>query len=278
MAHRRDQSTRAIHRSGYRACFVSQWFLLFIKNTKPTKEDPVTLVQDRHYSHTRNLEVITFARENHVDIICLPPHSSHKTQPFVKAFMGPLKTFYCQEIGKWLRSHKERVTGEQYGNSYKWAATGEIAVNDFQVTGLFPCDKNIFRPYDFPLSSADKDAASVNHPALVKTRDQPSFSSDNFSPFTSAYALRSSDISPVPNLNLKPNPRGGTAQKITSWGNSERKPNRPLNPNKSVCIEYSSWSLKKTEKKDLPLSNSLWQSTFGHWPSCSFRRQFDGRR
>jgi hypothetical protein len=56
----------------------------------------------------------------------------------------------------------------------------------------------------------------VNQPALVKTSVQPSFSSANFSPFTSAEALRSSDISPVPSLNLKPNPRGGTANKITS--------------------------------------------------------------
>jgi len=56
----------------------------------------------------------------------------------------------------------------------------------------------------------------VNHPVLVKTSDQPSFSSANFSPFTSAEALRSSDISPVPSLNLKPNPHGGTAMKITS--------------------------------------------------------------
>jgi hypothetical protein len=56
----------------------------------------------------------------------------------------------------------------------------------------------------------------VNHPALAKTSDQTSFSSTNFSPFTSAEALQSSDISPVPSLNLKPNPRGGTAKKITS--------------------------------------------------------------
>jgi len=56
----------------------------------------------------------------------------------------------------------------------------------------------------------------VNHPALVKTSDQPSFSSANFSLFTSAEALQSSDISAVPSLNLKPNPRGGTAKKITS--------------------------------------------------------------
>jgi len=135
--------------------------------------------------------------------------------------MGSLKTFYYQEIEKWLHSHPGRVViiyqiGELFGNGYKRAAAGEIAANGFWATGLFPCDKNIFRPHDFPLSSGDKDAAPVNHPALVKTNDQPSFSSANFSPFTSAEALRSSDISPVRSLNLKPNPRGGTAKKITS--------------------------------------------------------------
>jgi hypothetical protein len=120
----------------------SQWFLHFIKYSLPTKEDPVVLVPDGHYSHTRNLEVITLARENKVDIICLPPHSSHKMQTLDKVFLGPLKTFYCQEIEKWFRSHPGRVVtvyqiGELFGNAYKRAATGEKVPNGFWVTGLF---------------------------------------------------------------------------------------------------------------------------------------------
>jgi hypothetical protein len=63
----------ACHPSGWiqSEIFVFQWFLHFIKHTQPTKEDPVILVLDGHYSHTRNLEVITSARENHI-IICPP--------------------------------------------------------------------------------------------------------------------------------------------------------------------------------------------------------------
>ena len=115
---------------------------------------------DGHYSHTRNLEVITLARENHIDIICLPPHSNHKMQPLDEACMGPLKTFCCKEIEKWLCSHPGRVITiyqivEPFGNADKRAATGEIAPNVFRATGLFPCDRNIFRPYDFPPSSED---------------------------------------------------------------------------------------------------------------------------
>jgi len=56
----------------------------------------------------------------------------------------------------------------------------------------------------------------VKHSTLVKTSDQPSFNSANFSSLTSAEAVRASDISPVPSLNLQPNPRGGTVKKITS--------------------------------------------------------------
>ena len=100
MAHRLDQFTRAVSQGWIQSEIISQWFLHFIKHTNLTKKDTVILVLDGHYSLTRNLEVITLARENHVDIICLPPRSTHKMQPLDKAFKGPLKTFYCQEIEK----------------------------------------------------------------------------------------------------------------------------------------------------------------------------------
>jgi hypothetical protein len=108
------------------------------------------------------------------------------------------------KIEKSLRSNPGRfVTVYQIGQlfgKYKQAATGAKAANGRRATGLSLCDMNIFRPHDFLLASGNKDAAAVNHPALVKTSDQPSFCS-NFSPFTSSDALRSSDISPVPSLN-----------------------------------------------------------------------------
>jgi len=107
----------------------------------------------------------------------------------------------------------------------------------FRATGLFPCDKNIFRLHDIPLASEDTKTAPVNQPVLVKTSEQPSFSSANFSPFTSAEAHRASDISAVTSLNLQPNPRGGTVKKITSSsyrnfvGKLRKiKSNRPLYP------------------------------------------------
>jgi hypothetical protein len=92
--------------------------------------------------------------------------------------MGPPKTFFCQEIEIWLRSNPGRfITIYQIGvlfGKFKQAATGATAANGCRATGLLPCDINIFRPHDFPLVSGNADVAPVNHPALVKTSDQPS--------------------------------------------------------------------------------------------------------
>jgi hypothetical protein len=87
-------------------------------------------------------------------------------------------------------------------NAYKETVTGVTAANGFRVTSPFPCDKNTFRPQDFPLASGKTDAAHVNHTARVKTSHQPTFSSSNFLPFTFVEVLQASEISRVPSLNL----------------------------------------------------------------------------
>jgi hypothetical protein len=97
----------------------------------------------------------------------------------------------------------------------------------------------------------------VNDPALVKTTNQPSFSSVNFSPFTSAETLGASDISDVPSWNLQPYTRGGTAKKITSSsykkfvGATQKKEITQATKiqNQSARAECSSWSFKKTEEE-----------------------------
>ena len=92
MAHHLDQPTRDIPRDGYRAGFSPSGFFIS-SNIRSRQKDPVIQVPHGHWSHTRNLEVINLARENHVDIICPPPHNSRKMRPLDKAFMGPLKIF-----------------------------------------------------------------------------------------------------------------------------------------------------------------------------------------
>ncbi|KAJ4425644.1 hypothetical protein ANN_27840 [Periplaneta americana] len=113
----------------------TEWFDHFLKKTNPTQESPVLLILDGHNSYSRNLHVIQRAREKCVTIVSIPPHTSHKTQPLDKSFMGTLKTYYSEYIRQWLH-HQNRPLGpydvaEIFGKAYLQCQTAFIASKRF---------------------------------------------------------------------------------------------------------------------------------------------------
>lgn len=131
-----------------------KWFEHFISTVRPSKEKPVLLILDGHYSHTRNLELIDRAREAGVSIVCLPPHSTDKLQPLDVAFMFPLKTRYAKAIEHWLASNPNRIVkklqvSSLFCEAYLRAATLETAVNGFRKTGIHPFNSDNFQEHDF---------------------------------------------------------------------------------------------------------------------------------
>jgi hypothetical protein len=63
----------------------------FIHFGKPSADDPVLLIVDVYYSHTKNIDVVEKTREHSVSIVSLPPHSTHKLQPLDVGFLKPQK-------------------------------------------------------------------------------------------------------------------------------------------------------------------------------------------
>ena len=115
------------------------------------------------------LEAITLAKENHITLLTIPPHTSHKLQPLDISFFGPLKIRYNRELDKWMVSNAgKRVTdyeiAELFGRAYEATASLEKAKNGFQKTGIFPYNPDIFTEEDF-------------QPSQVTEREQP-FSDD----------------------------------------------------------------------------------------------------
>jgi hypothetical protein len=69
--------------------------------TKSSASDRVLRIVDGHNNHTRNLHLIVKARECHVAIMSLSPHSTHKLQSLDKTCMAPLGHYYGKEIRRW---------------------------------------------------------------------------------------------------------------------------------------------------------------------------------
>lgn len=130
-----------------------QWIVHFKNFTKPTEDAPVLLILDNHSSH-RDLQVIQYCRHNHIDLLSLPPHASHKMQPLDIGFFGPLKSSYSRECDKWMINNPGKVITQMqvaslFNDAYAAVANIGKAQRSFQAAGICPYDPNKFTDDDF---------------------------------------------------------------------------------------------------------------------------------
>lgn len=144
-----------------------EWLNHFISAVKPKKQNPVLLLLDGHSTHTKNLPLIEKARDNGVIILSFPPHCTHRLQPLDVSVMGPMSTYYTQEVNAWLRNNPGRVVtqfqlAKLFGAAYCKAATIQNAVSGFIKTGIFPTNRNVFGEADFAPAETTEIPATVS--------------------------------------------------------------------------------------------------------------------
>lgn len=147
-----------------------KWLHHFQSFVKASHDDKVLLIVDGHASH-KSFEALNFAKENGIEIVCLPPHCTHRMQPLDVCFYGPLKTYFNQEISVWLRNHPGRVVtafqiGYLFNQAYGKTASVQNACNGFKSTGLWPVNPDIFPDHFFEPSE------TTNIP-MASTADNP---------------------------------------------------------------------------------------------------------
>lgn len=124
---------------------------------------------DNHESHV-SLEVISFAKENGIILLTIPPHTSHKLQPLDRTVFGPLKSFFNTACDNWMISHPGRTLtiyeiAECLGNAFPLAFTPRNIQNGFKTTGIWPYNKDIFTEDEY-LSSYVTDRELYLHIAM----------------------------------------------------------------------------------------------------------------
>lgn len=157
------------------------WFKKFAELSGASKESPVLLLLDGHHSHTKNIELIAFARDQGIILLCFPPHCTHRLQPLDVCFMKPLSTYYEAEVNTWLRSNPGRVVtqfqiAKLFGNAFIKSANMLTAMNGFKKTGIWPCDRNVFTDVDFA------PAETTNRPPPEEADEEPITNNANIDP------------------------------------------------------------------------------------------------
>jgi len=132
-----------------------KYMVHFVKYAKPTTESPVLLLLDNHHSHI-SLEVIEYAKNNHITMLSFPPHCSHELQPLDKSVYGPMKTYINQASDSWMREKNNaskamtiHLIPKLVAYALPKAMTPENIRAGFKATGIYPFDRNVFSEEKF---------------------------------------------------------------------------------------------------------------------------------
>jgi hypothetical protein len=101
------------------------------------------LVLDGHESHV-NAEFEAYCKDNNIITLCLPPHSSHITQPLDVGCFSILKLRYSAQIEHFIKARITHITKPEFflafHNAFLEAMTQENVLGGFRGAGLVPHD------------------------------------------------------------------------------------------------------------------------------------------
>ncbi|XP_047128678.1 uncharacterized protein LOC105849015 [Hydra vulgaris] len=158
----------------------------FVKFARPTADNKVLLIMDNHESHL-SLQSLEYAKENHVCMMTLLPHTSHKTQPLDRSVFGPMKTYFNAAANSWMLSNPGKaITIHEMASliqqAWEKSFTPTNIMSGFRMTGIWPYDRHVY--WD-----------NIFLPSVVTDRDVPQESYSEGSCEKSITTATPSDIS-----------------------------------------------------------------------------------
>lgn len=170
-----------------------KWLKLFVEHNHPLPERKALLIPDNHESH-RSINVIEYAKANHVIILSVPPHTSHCVQLLDVSVCSSFKGRFEKLATKWQKHFLRHILSlydmnHLFGESYLFASTPNNTIHGFLATGIAECKIDIFTACHF----APVDV-TVNNDAPLPTPLPPMPPRIPVSPRTSALASHLIDI------------------------------------------------------------------------------------
>jgi hypothetical protein len=122
----------------------------------------ILLIYDGHVSHT-TLEMVKIARENRIDLFCLPPHTTHRLQPLDVGVFSPLQTAWSDRcaavleetgfpmeiyevVGEYTKARTKSFKAETIRQAWNKAGFNPERTDTFKEPDITP---GIFKEADF---------------------------------------------------------------------------------------------------------------------------------
>ena len=120
----------------------------FQHHTQASITNKVLLILDNHESHI-TIDSLNYCKDNGIVLLTLPPHTSHKLQPLDTTIYGSLKQKFNQACNGSMISNSGRTItiyeiSSLFGQAYEVACTLKNIIRGFEVTGIWPLNRNIF--------------------------------------------------------------------------------------------------------------------------------------
>ncbi|CAD6208597.1 GSCOCG00012747001-RA-CDS [Cotesia congregata] len=128
-------------------------------------EFPVVLYMDNHSSHL-NLPLVSFCREKQIELVMLPPNSTHIMQPLDISFFRPFKDSWKKYVPKWKNQEGvAQIKKENFPLVLKFTLDNmknekNVVVSGFKGSGLYPFDPKVV-DYDI-LQKGKKSKEAIN--------------------------------------------------------------------------------------------------------------------
>ncbi|GFS09885.1 tigger transposable element-derived protein 6-like protein [Elysia marginata] len=124
-----------------------------IQHTRCSPENKILLILDSHDTHI-SLSAVDTASSHGVELLTIPPHTSHRPQPLDRSVYGPFKTAYNRAMDGWLRSNPGKTVTiydipALVNQAQMTAITPANLTAGSQATGIHPFNRDIFSEIDF---------------------------------------------------------------------------------------------------------------------------------
>lgn len=125
----------------------ADWFTHMLLPRLKKIEGKKVVIGDNLSSHI-NVDVLDMCKSNDIWFVCLPPNSTHVTQPLDVALFGPMKKAWRQILSNYKESHmRTNVLEKQHFPQLLKALMEKIKENatsnliaGFKKCGIVPCD------------------------------------------------------------------------------------------------------------------------------------------